>query len=203
MRCGMNKAMPVWNGSRSFERSVLGRTGCHVGRLGVAASYGVPAAAIERAFDHGVNYLYWGSRRTREFGQAIRNLAAQRDKLVLVVQSYSRLGSLVPWSLERALRELRLDHADILLLGLWNRKAPERILEACRKVKQRGLVRFLAISTHHRPLVPRLAGHPDVDVFHVRYNAVHTGAERDVFPHLTVENRPGIVAFTATSWASF
>jgi aryl-alcohol dehydrogenase-like predicted oxidoreductase len=36
---------------------------------------------------------------------------------------------------------------------------------------------------------------------HVRYNAVHTGAEREVFPHLPAErNRPGMVAFTATSW---
>jgi hypothetical protein len=41
---------------------------------------------------------------------------------------------------------------------------------------------------------------PDLDIFHVRYNAVHTGAERDIFPHLSAGNRPGIVAFTATSW---
>jgi hypothetical protein len=34
----------------------------------------------------------------------------------------------------------------------------------------------------------------------VRYNAAHPGAEQDVFPHLPHENRPGLVAFTATSW---
>jgi aryl-alcohol dehydrogenase-like predicted oxidoreductase len=45
-----------------------------------------------------------------------------------------------------------------------------------------------------------MAGHPDFDVFHLRYNAVHTGAERDVFPHLPAENGPGIVSFTATNW---
>jgi aryl-alcohol dehydrogenase-like predicted oxidoreductase len=39
-----------------------------------------------------------------------------------------------------------------------------------------------------------------VDFFHVRYNAVHTGAEQDVFPHLPEENRPGIVIYTATCW---
>ena len=35
----------------------------------------------------------------------------------------------------------------------------------------------------------------------MRYNAVHKGAEREVFPLLQSNGaRPGIVAFTATSW---
>jgi hypothetical protein len=40
-----------------------------------------------------------------------------------------------------------------------------------------------------------------VDVLHVRYNAVHPGAEAEVFPSLPAADlRPGVVAFTATSW---
>jgi aryl-alcohol dehydrogenase-like predicted oxidoreductase len=51
-----------------------------------------------------------------------------------------------------------------------------------------------------RVLIPELSA-SDIDIFHVRYNAVHTGAERDVFPHLPADGaRPGMVAFTATSW---
>ena len=34
-----------------FEPKVLGRTDLRMGRMGVAASYGVPAAAVERAFE--------------------------------------------------------------------------------------------------------------------------------------------------------
>ena len=35
----------------------------------------------------------------------------------------------------------------------------------------------------------------------MRYNAVHPGAERDIFPKLPApEVRPGIVTFTATCW---
>ena len=41
----------------SFDRATLGRTGREVCRLGISASYGVPTAAVERAFDQGVNYL--------------------------------------------------------------------------------------------------------------------------------------------------
>jgi aryl-alcohol dehydrogenase-like predicted oxidoreductase len=171
-----------------------------VGRLGVAASYGVPASAVERAFERGVNYLYWGSRRTGEFARAIRRVAPQRDRFVLVVQSYSRMASLLGWSLERALRGLGLDYADVLLLGLWNKRVPERILDAARRVRERGLVRHLAVSTHQRPQVPKIAAASDFDVVHFRYNAAHPGAERDIFPHLVTDNRPGLVAYTATSW---
>ena len=46
-----------------MERRTLGRTGLEVGRLGMAASYGVPARAVEQAFERGVNYLYWGTFR--------------------------------------------------------------------------------------------------------------------------------------------
>ena len=186
--------------SGSFERTALGRTGLTVGRLGLACSYGAPAKAVERAFEQGVNYFYWGSLRRRAFAQGIRNLASRRDELVLAVQSYSRVARLIPWSLERALRQLRTDWADVLLLGLWNREAPERILEECRKLERRGLVRHLGLSTHNRALAARLAGSKEFAVLHVRYNAVHTKVEREVFPYVPDGSGPGVVCFTATYW---
>ena len=172
-----------------------------VGRLGISASYGVPGRAVERAFERGVNYIYWGTFRRGNFGEGLRNLAPKRDRFVLVVQSYTRMASLLGWSLERALRNLNFSHADILLLGLWNHKPPDRIFDAARKLRERGLIRHIAVSTHQRPLVEQLSTDPDINVVHVRYNAVHTGAEREVFPRLPgSEQRPGMVAFTATSW---
>jgi aryl-alcohol dehydrogenase-like predicted oxidoreductase len=183
----------------SFERAVLGRTGLEVRRLGLSASYGAPASSVELAFDHGVNYFYWGSLRRKQFGEGLRRLAPRRDRFLLLLQSYSRIGALVGPSVERALRKLHFDYADILLLGMWNGAVPPRILDACRKLHERGLVRHLALSTHNRPLIARLGNDPDFDIFHVRYNAVHRGAERDVFPLLPA-NPPGLVSFTATSW---
>src|SRR4029077_2263985 len=76
-----------------------------------------------------------------------------------------------------------------------------RILDASRRLRERGLIRHIAISTHHRPLVSDLSADPDIGIVHVRYNAVHPGAEREVFPLLAANgNRLGMVAFTATSW---
>ena len=184
----------------SFERRVLGSTGREVFRLGLAASYGVPAAAIESAFERGVNYLYWGSRRTDAFCAALRNLRPHRERMLLVLQSYTRVASLMAGSLERALCRVDYDRADVLLLGMWNKPVAPRILDAARQLRQRGLVRFLAVSTHARKLVPAIAAARDFDIVHFRYNAAHPGAETDIFPHLPNAGRPGLVAFTATSW---
>ncbi|MGA2984331.1 MAG: aldo/keto reductase [Terriglobia bacterium] len=186
--------------STSFERRVLGRTGLEVGRLGISASYGVPGDALERAFERGVNYIYWGSRRTASFGEGLKRLRSQRDRFVLVIQSYTRVAGLMAWSLERALRALSFDHADVLLLGMWNKPVVPKILDAARKLKQRGLVRFLAVSTHQRTLVPAIAAGDDFDIAHFRYNAAHPGAEKEIFPQLPATHRPGLVSFTATSW---
>jgi aryl-alcohol dehydrogenase-like predicted oxidoreductase len=187
-------------GSGGFKRAVLGRTGLEVGRLGVAAGYGVPGTALEWAFERGVNYIFWGGRRRDSFGAALKRLRAQRDRIVLVIESYTRVAALLSWSLERALRTLSFDHTDILLLGLWNRPVPPRILDAARKLNDRGLVRFLGVSTHKRAFVPQIAAERDFDVIHFRYNAAHAGAETDIFPHLPGADRPGMVSFTATSW---
>jgi aryl-alcohol dehydrogenase-like predicted oxidoreductase len=184
-----------------MERRILGRTNLEVGRLGMAASFGVPAKAVERAFEQGVNYLYWGSFRRGPFGQALRNLKPRRDRMVLVLQSYSRMASLVAPSVEIALRRIGFEFADVLLLGLWNHKPWARILDSARRLRERGLIRHIAVSTHHRPLVSKLSADTDVGIVHVRYNAVHPGAEREVFPLLAAEaNPPGVVVFTATSW---
>jgi aryl-alcohol dehydrogenase-like predicted oxidoreductase len=121
--------------------------------------------------------------------------------MVLVLQSYSRIAALMAPSVEMALRKLNFEYADVLLLGLWNQRPPARILEASHKLHERGLIRNIAISTHHRPLVSDLQTDPSVGIVHVRYNAVHKGAESEVFPLLPSNGAgPGIVAFTATSW---
>jgi aryl-alcohol dehydrogenase-like predicted oxidoreductase len=186
--------------SVSFERTLLGRTGLEVGRLGVASGYGAPGTALESAFERGVNYIFWGTRRGDSFGAALKRLRTQRERFVLVLESYTRVARLLSWSLERALRTLSFDYTDVLLLGLWNKPVPPRILDAARRLRERGLVRFLATSTHKRTLVPRIAAGGDFDVVHFRYNAAHPGAEEEIFPRLPAAHRPGMVSFTATSW---
>ncbi len=174
-----------------FEDRTLGRTGVTVGPLGIAASYGVPAAAVERAVDAGMTYVYWGSRRTQAFAEALRHLAPGRDRFMLVVQSYARVGFALTRSVERALAAIGYSHADVLLLGYWNSPVPPRILDAARLLQRRGLVNFIAVSSHQRAAAASLAAGGELDVVHIRYNAAHPGAERDFFPQLPSERPPG------------
>ena len=185
------------------EKTTLGRTGLKVGRLGVAASYGAPSYAFEKAFERGCNYFYWGALRRKGMRDAIRNICKKgnRDDLVIVIQSYSRSTLLLDAFFQKALKALAVDHADILLLG-WHNKAPShRIVDRALQMQDRGMFRFLGVSGHNRKLFPKLMEEFGIfDVFHIRYNAAHRGAETDIFPHLNPEKRPGIVAFTATRW---
>ncbi len=176
----------------------LGNTGLTVGRLGLGASYNPPAQAFETAFDQGCNYFYWTSRRAG-MREAIQNLCARgkRDQLVVAIQSYSRSALLMERSLAKALRALGIDHADVLMLG-WHNKAPaRRLIDKALAMKQRGLFRYLGMSGHNRQLFPEMASSGVFDLFHVRYNAAHRGAETETFPHL---DGTGVVSYTATRW---
>ncbi len=186
----------------SFKTAILGQTGLRVGRLGVAAGYGAPTEAFEEAFEKGCNYFYWGSLRKNGMCQAIANICrkGKRDELVVLVQSYSRSPYLMEVFLKKALKSLNIDFADILLLGWHNRRPSKRILDRCLRMQAAGLYRFLAISSHNRPLFPRLAEGNVFDIFHLRYNAAHRGAETEVFDKLKYKSRPGIVCYTATRW---
>jgi len=181
----------------------LGRTELRVGRLGVACSYGAPTTAFEEAFEQGVNYFYWGSMRKAAMAQAIRNIIAngKRDELVIVVQSYSRSAILMEQFFKQALKTLKIDNADILLLGWHNRAPADRILDRALAMRNRGMFRFLAVSGHQRAMFAQLADDLRFGLFHVRYNAAHRGAETEVFNRMPANDRPGIVTYTATRWA--
>lgn len=183
------------------RRVALGRSGLSVGPLGIGSSYGVSRESCLRAFDAGVNYFFWGSVRTEGMAQAIQQLSpAHREELVVVLQCYVRFPWLMKRSVEKGLRTLGLQHADVLLLGWHDQLPTERLLSAAEDLRSRGLFQSLALSTHHRPLVPTLCQNTSFDVVHLRYNAAHPGAEDDVFPHLPEGGRPGIVSFTNTCW---
>ena len=188
----------------AFNKRILGRTGLKVGRLGLAASYGAPAEAFEEAFEKGCNYFYLGSGRHKAgMRRAIRSLCrkGKRDRLVVAIQTYARFGFLMEGVFKRRLRSLGIERADILVLGWHNRAPSPGLVARAQQMKAKGLCRFLAMSGHQRELFPQMAAKGQFDLFHVRYNAAHRGAEQDIFPHLQGDDRPGIVSYTATRWA--
>ncbi len=187
------------------EPVVLGRTGLKVGRLGVASGYWAPADAIEAAFAAGCNYFTWGTfirGRSPHMAEAIRRIVAngQRDRLVLGMFSYAHQPFLTETFFVRGLKAVGLDRADVLLLGYFSRRPSPSVIEGALRLREKGLVRFIGLSGHSRALFPELRREGLIDVFHIRYSAVNSGAEVDAFPGLGGEDRPGVVSFTATAW---
>lgn len=186
------------------ESTTLGRTGLQVSRIGIGSGYGVPSHAIERAYhEHGVNYFFWSSPRRKGMEEAVRHLSrTEREKMVVVLQTYDHIGLFMHHFIEKGLKSLKIEFADILILGWFNHIPNERVLNAALELKKEGKIRFIGMSGHNRPVFGQLAqqNNTAIDVYMVRYNAVNRGAEEDVFPHLSGKNRPGIVTYTTTCW---
>ena len=186
-----------------FRATTLGRTGLQVGRLGLAGSYGAPAESYEAAFHLGCNYFYSGSGRKRSaMKTAVRRLVGQghRDSMIICIQTYARMGFMTEFLFKKTLTAMGIDHADILMLGWHNRRPSNRLLDFCLAMKEKGLARFIGMSGHNRQLFAQLADDPAFDLFQIRYNPAHTGAEKDCFPALDREGRPGVVSYTSTRW---
>jgi aryl-alcohol dehydrogenase-like predicted oxidoreductase len=191
------------------KRVPLGRTGVMVSRMGLAQGYGVPAASIEKAFhEYGINYFYVSPiMNLGKMKKAMRNLASShRDDLMIVLARMYFGGGFGGFRLERYvegwLKRFRIDRIDLLFQGV-NKPLTQKVIDTVQRLKNDGKVRFVGMSSHERPFLGAFVRgevKTPVDFIHIRYNAVHTGAEQDIFPHLPHENRPGIGVYTATCW---
>lgn len=187
------------------DQTVLGKTGLKVGRLGISSSFGAPSAAFEEAFERGCNYFTWGTfikGRSSQMNRAIRQIVAKgkRDDLVISSFTYAHNQFLTDLFLRRGLKSLGVEFLDVLLLGYFSKMPSRRLIEGALALKEKGLIRYIGISSHNRKLFPDLHKEGLFDVYHLRYNAAHRGAEQDVFPYLEEGDRAGIVSFTATRW---
>lgn len=185
------------------EKRDLGKTGLKIGRLGISSSYGVPASSIEEAFEHGCNYLSWGTfvkGHSDEMKKAIQNLIknGKRDELVLSYYTYAHSNYFSEKYLHKKLKQVGSDYVDVLLLGYFSNKPRQGLIDGALKLQEKGLVKHIGISGHNRKLFPKLEEEGIFDVFHIRYNAAHRGAETEVFPFMKSENRAGIVTFVST-----
>jgi aryl-alcohol dehydrogenase-like predicted oxidoreductase len=188
-----------------LQPTTLGRTGLKVGRLGIASGYWAPPEAIELAFERGCNYLTWGTfirGRSPHLREAVRRIVAngQRDRLALAMFSYAHMPAFTEALFVRGLKAIAIERADVLVLGYFSKTPSRRIIDGALRMKEKGLVRFIGLSGHNRRLFAQLRREGVIDVFHIRYSAVHSGAERDAFPALGGDDRPGVVAFTAGAW---
>ena len=190
-----------WTMSDFSGYTTLGASGLEVSKMGIGADAGIPARALEGAFERGINYFYWGSRRRPGMKEAIRKLAAsRREKMVIALQTYDYTGLALRQTFTQGLRALAIDYADVLILGNRNGPVPGRVLDKALALKERGLARYLCVSAHGRSAFRQHLDSKNFELIMVRYNAAHRGAEQDVFPLLGEPGRPGVLCFNSTRW---
>ena len=182
----------------------LGRTGLSVSRLGIRAAGGVPVRAIEKAYaERGINTFYLGGFGKKTMEEALRGLCRrERERLVVIFQTFDMSGFFMKWSHERALKAIGSSYADILILGWAHREPYGTWVEKAVRLKEEGKVRFLGLSCDKPFLLGEMVASRDspFDVYLMRYNAVNPAAEENVFPNLPKGDPPGIITCTATAW---
>lgn len=185
-----------------MQKTILGRTGLEVTRLGIGAGYGLSATDVSYALEKGVNFFFWApflpgyipvSRKLKKI------LPVYRDKIVFATATYFwNLPNSFERILHRHLKWSGTDHIDIFFLGMMRKIPDQRRLEELLKLKEKGIFRFLGVSTHKRKLGAEIMQKWSLDVLTIRYNMAHRGAEQEIFPFLPEKDRPGIIGFNAT-----
>jgi aryl-alcohol dehydrogenase-like predicted oxidoreductase len=171
----------------------------------LAASYRPGEQAVRRAIDEGIDYLFCFGIDT-QMTRVVRSLNADRREKVCVATGGYNWG---PWhpplrkSLEKALRRLKTDYIDVFhYFGVMKPKHfGPRVREELAELRRDGRVKAVAISCHDRRFAGQLAASRELDAIMIRYNAAHTGAETDIFPHVAAHG-VGVISYTATRWTA-
>jgi len=172
-------------------------------RLGLAVNKGINAKAIEAALtDTPVNYIYWTALSGKVTPVVRRALARDRDRYILATgPAFAYFGFQARHFTHRILRLLNTDYLDILQIHWLSRMSAytQSVEEELVKLLEEGKVRSVGVSIHDRQRAGKLAAESPLNHFMIRYNAAHTGAEKDIFPYVD-RSKTNICAYTATRW---
>lgn len=188
---------------QEFGTARLGKLATPVCRLGLSGSYWPGRRTVFRAVDEGINYFFHYGFDLQMIRALREVLPGRRENFVIATGAYNYIWGhqSLRRTLEKRLRQLRTDYLDVFLfLGVMKeREMTAGVREEIEELRADPRVRAVGMSCHDRPFAGRMAASGALDVFMVRYNAAHRGAEREVFPCLEA-HRPGVVSYTATRW---
>jgi aryl-alcohol dehydrogenase-like predicted oxidoreductase len=173
---GIGVAAPQQNKSTAgkLDYRILGKTGLKVSTVGYGCMITSDATVITRALDMGINYF--DTSRNYQNGQNERMVAAalgsKRKNIILSSKCDTKTDAGILAELETSLKELNTDYLDIWYLhGLGTAAAiSDELVEAQKKAKQQGKVRFIGVSTHSLPAVADRALEARLDVVLAQYN---------------------------------
>ena len=184
-----------------FSFRVLPVIDKQVFRMGIAGNYGIDSSDVKWAAEHGANYWVWGSSFKKVTAGIKEVIRKDREKNVVALLGWGFFGWQVRQSVEKALWKLHTDYLDVFKLGWLGRTSTysQGVIDSLLKLKQEGKIKAIGTSIHDRKRAGKLALDSELDLLMIRYNAKHTGAEEDIFPHLKKRN-PSVISYTALAW---
>ncbi|MBW1869770.1 MAG: aldo/keto reductase [Deltaproteobacteria bacterium] len=170
-------------------------------RMGIAGNYGLDSSDVEWAAEQGANYWVWGASFKKVTAGIKEVIGKNREKNVVALLGWGFFGWQIRKSVEKALQKLNTDYLDVFKLGWLGRTSfySQGVVDSLLKLKQEGKIKAIGTSIHDRKRAGQLALDSELDLLMIRYNAKHTGAEEDIFPHLKKRN-PVVVSYTALAW---
>ena len=126
----------------------LGKTGLKVSEIGLGGVPVADPAVIEKAFEKGITLFhtapgYNKKQSIKIFGEALKNMKAKRDKIILAIKS-SKMGDV-----DAELQTLNTDYVDLYIppLGLKDLGNPE-LPGMLEKLKKSGKAKFCGLTSH-------------------------------------------------------
>jgi HEAT repeat protein len=161
----------------------LGPRRLPVAPLGISGHYGLPVLGFGRAYEAGVNLMFWepNYRTMTEFFACVG--PSVRGVIHLLAGTFEADGQRIRRDAENVLRSLNIEQIAIFLLfwvQSWRRVTPD-VCGALEQLQAEGKIAAFGLSTHSRPLAVE-ALDTGWDPVMVRHSAAHRGAEQEVFP---------------------
>lgn len=163
-----------------MDYNILGNTGIKVSKLCFGAltigplqanlSVDEGAKVIIEAIDRGVNFIDT-AQLYKTYPHIRKALSARKkDEVVIATKSYAYSRETAEESLKEALRELDRDYIDIFLLheqeSEYTLKGHYEALKYFAKMKEKGIIRAVGISTHTIAAVKAAIHFDEIDVIH-------------------------------------
>lgn len=180
--------------------------GGRASRLGFASQYTQDSTCIGAAFEAGINYFFDYQLPKEPIRSELRSLlTTHREAILYTVGSESRQVQTLRQELEAIRQILQLDVVDIFFAEYLSPTDTadeiQATIDELNNWKVQGLIRYVGVTTHHRPTGLAVIEQRLCDVLMHRYNMAHRKAETDLFPAAKAAEIP-VVAFTCTRWGT-
>ncbi len=178
----------------------LGQDKLALAPMGISGHYGLPVEGFVRAYEAGVNLMFWEPKYRTLTEFIVRIGPSDRAAIHLLAGTFEADGNRIRRDAERVLRTLKVEKIAIFLLfwvQSWDRVTPD-VRAALERLKTEGKIASYGLSTHSRPLAIE-ALDAGWDPVMVRHSAAHRGAEELVFPQ-AVARGASIITFSNTCY---